>query len=181
MRWTVWAYSQPAQEMRSNGRNPAAAQLSPGSENARAQPRLDLCGAPPGPFTGPSFLPPFQRNRILVTSWKDQFRPWFGIHAQAAHTGEAAGSHASHAEDAMPLAEDVARWTWQKDRLEQIFGERSAGRFADSWPSGKSLAILLSFDMQADVDAAAALSCGGLRPVPGVRHRPPGSLDHDCK
>ena len=41
-------------------------------------------------------------------------------------------------------------------RLEQIFGERSAGRFADSWPGGKSLAILLSFDMQEDVDAAAA-------------------------
>jgi peptidoglycan-N-acetylglucosamine deacetylase len=58
----------------------------------------------------------------------------------------------------MPLAEDVGRWTWHKDRLEQIFGERSAGRFADSWPSGKSLAILLSFDMQADVDAAAAWS-----------------------
>ncbi|HYS30153.1 MAG TPA: hypothetical protein VEQ12_11750, partial [Candidatus Limnocylindria bacterium] len=58
----------------------------------------------------------------------------------------------------MALAEDVARWTWHKGRFEEIFGDRSEGRFVESWPKGKSLAILLSFDMQADVDAAAAWS-----------------------
>jgi hypothetical protein len=57
-------------------------------------------------------------------------------------------------EEAVTLAEDVDRWTWHKGRFEEIFGERSEGRFAESWPEGTSLAILLSFDMQADVVVA---------------------------
>lgn len=58
----------------------------------------------------------------------------------------------------MAPAEAVARWTWHKGRFEETFGERSAGRFAHSWPTGKLLAIPLSFDMRADVGAAAAWS-----------------------
>jgi hypothetical protein len=29
----------------------------------------------------------------------------------------------------MALAEDVARWAWYKGRFEEIFGDRTAGRF----------------------------------------------------
>lgn len=58
----------------------------------------------------------------------------------------------------MTLAQDIARWTWHKGRFEEIFGARTEGDFVKRWPAGKSLAVLLSFDMQADVDAAAAWS-----------------------
>ena len=47
----------------------------------------------------------------------------------------------------MALAEDVARWIWHQDRSEEIFEDRSPGHFAESWPEGKSLAVLRSFDM----------------------------------
>lgn len=58
----------------------------------------------------------------------------------------------------MTLADDIARWTWHRGRFEEIFGVRTEGRFVERWPAGKSLAVLLSFDMQADVDAAAGWS-----------------------
>jgi hypothetical protein len=32
----------------------------------------------------------------------------------------------------MALAEDVARWAWYKGRFEEIFGDRSDGRFVES-------------------------------------------------
>jgi peptidoglycan/xylan/chitin deacetylase (PgdA/CDA1 family) len=58
----------------------------------------------------------------------------------------------------MTLKDDIARWEWHKGRFEEIFGERSAGRFVERWPRNKNLGVLLSFDMQADVDAAAPWS-----------------------
>jgi hypothetical protein len=46
----------------------------------------------------------------------------------------------------MALAEDVARWARHEGRC----GQASAG---GSGPGGKSLAVILSFDMQTDVRA----------------------------
>jgi peptidoglycan-N-acetylglucosamine deacetylase len=47
-------------------------------------------------------------------------------------------------------------WVWHRDQFAQIFGERRPGRFVEQWPTGKRVAVVLTFDTQADVDAAVA-------------------------
>lgn len=47
-------------------------------------------------------------------------------------------------------------WTWQKDRFEDIFGEKIQGEIQRNWPADKRIAVLLTFDTQGDVDAATA-------------------------
>lgn len=53
------------------------------------------------------------------------------------------------------ISEDMAAWQWGQDRFEEIFGVRSAGTFVENWPKDKRIAVLLTFDTQGDVDAAA--------------------------
>jgi peptidoglycan/xylan/chitin deacetylase (PgdA/CDA1 family) len=48
----------------------------------------------------------------------------------------------------------LADWTWTKERFEEVFGRRLSGGFVERWPAGKRIAVLLTFDTQADVDAA---------------------------
>src|ERR1035437_3498104 len=50
----------------------------------------------------------------------------------------------------------MATWQWGKGRFEEIFGQRSPGSFVQNWPEGKRIAVLLTFDTQGDVDAAAS-------------------------
>ena len=54
-----------------------------------------------------------------------------------------------------PIAGRAADWTWRPERFAETFGTRGEGRFAERWPNGKRIAIVLTFDTQADVDAAA--------------------------
>lgn len=48
----------------------------------------------------------------------------------------------------------AADWSWHKDRFEETFGARLPGRFRANWPTGKRIAVLLTFDTQGDIDAA---------------------------
>ncbi|MGH7785147.1 MAG: hypothetical protein ACREO5_15070, partial [Candidatus Binatia bacterium] len=45
-------------------------------------------------------------------------------------------------------------WVWDHKEFAKIFGEREKGNFGKNWPKGKRLAVALTFDTQADVDAA---------------------------
>lgn len=49
----------------------------------------------------------------------------------------------------------LSSWQWGQGRFKEIFGERRPGSFVDNWPKDKRIAILLTFDTQGDVDAAA--------------------------
>ena len=45
-------------------------------------------------------------------------------------------------------------WVWHRDNFAAIFGTREKGNFGKNWPAGKRIAVALTFDTQADVDAA---------------------------
>jgi peptidoglycan/xylan/chitin deacetylase (PgdA/CDA1 family) len=47
-------------------------------------------------------------------------------------------------------------WMWRREQFAETFGERSKGGFVERWPADKRMAIVLTFDTQADVDAAVA-------------------------
>lgn len=44
--------------------------------------------------------------------------------------------------------------TWQKDSWETEFGRSTPTSLIDNWPSDRRIAVLLTFDTQADIDAA---------------------------
>ena len=48
----------------------------------------------------------------------------------------------------------LSDWTWTPSLFEKTFGKRVAGRFGVRLPDGIRLVVLLTFDTQADVDAA---------------------------
>ena len=58
-------------------------------------------------------------------------------------------------------ASRTSNWVWHKDDFEKSFGTRQAGRFAERWPAGVRLAVVVTFDTQGDVDAAVASDMAG--------------------
>lgn len=62
--------------------------------------------------------------------------------------------------DAPDVSAQVPPQTWQKSDWEAGFGTQREANFSDHWPEGTKIAVTLTFDTQADVDAAVPGTTG---------------------